>query len=341
MKTSSSREQLLPVTQEKDHKDKRMQGKGIAAALGYMGCAVLLVMFNKAALSSYKFPYANIITLLQVSCSNLLLAVLRYFRVISFTADGHSALENTRSGFIGLKTIRVAAPLSVSYLIYMVVGMASIRGVSVPMYTALRRTTVAFTMAMEFLIARQTYPPEIIFSVSVIVGGALLAGMRDLTFDVWGYSLVFASNLTTAVYLATIARLGKTTGLNSFGLMWCNGIICAPLLFCWTFLTGELSSALAFPAIHSPGFQLVTMASCSLAFLLNYTIFLNTALNSAVTQTICGNLKDLGTVTIGWLWFNDLPFDFMNLVGQGMGFAGSGFYAYCKLRGTATQAAKQ
>lgn len=40
--------------------------------------------------------------------------------------------------------------------------MASIRGVSVPMYTALRRTTVAFTMAMEFLIARQTYPPEII-----------------------------------------------------------------------------------------------------------------------------------------------------------------------------------
>lgn len=39
MKTSSSREQLLPVTQEKDHKEKRMQGKGIAAALGYMGCA--------------------------------------------------------------------------------------------------------------------------------------------------------------------------------------------------------------------------------------------------------------------------------------------------------------
>lgn len=100
-------------------------------------------------------------------------------------------------------------------------------------------------------------------------------------------------------------------------------------------MSGELSSALAFPAIHSPGFQvsahprpipvpclplplfaacsaygvrctyrssrfltavpaglqLVTLASCSLAFLLNYTIFLNTALNSAVTQTICGNLK--------------------------------------------------
>lgn len=182
----------------------------------------------------------------QVTCSNVLLFVLRYFRVISFAAEGHSVLETTPSGFISLQTIRVAAPLSLSYLIYMVslphpqahsdrvamgvtnafqheawfkpgasagpasqkspssllplggptaqsplspllswccggalsrswrggesvgvvwcvqvVGMASIRGVSVPMYTTLRRTTVAFTMAMEYLIVRQTYPPEI------------------------------------------------------------------------------------------------------------------------------------------------------------------------------------
>lgn len=31
--------------------------------------------------------------------------------------------------------------------------------------------------------------------------------------------------------------------------------------------------------------------SCILAFFLNYSIFLNTTLNSALTQTICGNLK--------------------------------------------------
>lgn len=33
------------------------------------------------------------------------------------------------------------------------------------------------------------------------------------------------------------------------------GLICAPLLFLWTLLTGELSAALAFPALHSSGFQ--------------------------------------------------------------------------------------
>ena len=33
------------------------------------------------------------------------------------------------------------------------------------------------------------------------------------------------------------------------------------------------------------------LLSCIMAFFLNYFVFLNTTLNSALTQTICGNLK--------------------------------------------------
>jgi len=64
--------------------------------------------------------------------------------------------------------------------------------------------------------------------VAIIVVGVFIAGSRDFSFDLGGYSVVLLSNLTTAIYLATIARLGKTTGLNSFGLMWCNGTTTAP-----------------------------------------------------------------------------------------------------------------
>lgn len=89
-----------------------------------------------------------------------------------------------------------------------------------------------------------------ITSVVIIVFGAFVAGARDLSFDFYGYAVVFLSNITTAIYLATIARIGsvfsfscnlftlisfldlsntsinsgKSSGLNSFGLMWCNGI---------------------------------------------------------------------------------------------------------------------
>ncbi|KAF7830305.1 nucleotide-sugar uncharacterized transporter 3 [Senna tora] len=145
---------------DKLFKGSAMTKRGAYAAISYMSCAVLLVMFNKAALSSYNFPSANVITLLQLAT------------------------------------------------------MESVRGVNVPMYTTLRRTTVVFTMLVEYILVGQ--------SVGLIVLGAFIAGARDLSFDAYGYAIVFMSNITTAIYLATIARIGKTSGLNSFGLMWCN-----------------------------------------------------------------------------------------------------------------------
>lgn len=111
-------------------------------------------------------------------------------------------------------------------------------------------------------------------SVGVILFGAAVAGIRDYSYETRGYALVLLSNVTTAIYLATISRIGRlsleitgavhhtgwsyliafnlfgsvwnmqkyqqlllyvtnqrclwfsagrSTGLNSFGLMWCNG----------------------------------------------------------------------------------------------------------------------
>ncbi|KAG0482206.1 hypothetical protein HPP92_010290 [Vanilla planifolia] len=211
--------------------------------------------------------------------------------------------------------------------------MESVRGGRVPVYTTLRRTTVVFTMLVEYLLSGQRYTFSIVSSVALIVFGAFVAGARDLSFDTYGYGIVFVSNITTAIYLATIARIGKSSGLNTFGLMWCNGLVCAPVLFFWTLVRGDLELTINFPHLYASGFQAVMLCSCILAFALNYSIFLNTTLNSAVTQTICGNLKDLFTIGLGWVLFGGLPFDLLNVIGQAIGFLGSGFYAYFKITG--------
>ncbi|AQK53590.1 Nucleotide/sugar transporter family protein [Zea mays] len=235
-------------------KGSAMTRRGGTAALSYMACSVLLVMFNKAALSSYNFPCANVITLLQV-------------------------ITTHHTSFLGLFTLH------------------------------------------GFI------------SVALIVFGAFVAGARDLSFDARGYAIVFVANITTAIYLATINRIGKSSGLNSFGLMWCNGLVCGPSVLLLTYIQGDLKRAMEFPYLYSPGFMTVLLFSCILAFLLNYTIFWNTILNSALTQSMCGNLKDFFTVGIGWVLFGGLPFDLLNVIGQGLGFLGSGLYAYCKIKG--------
>ncbi|KAK7311062.1 hypothetical protein RJT34_08951 [Clitoria ternatea] len=336
--SNSSEVPILPVSDPPHDDDKLFKGSAMTkrsafAAISYMSCAVLLVLFNKAALSSYHFPSANVITLLQMVCSCFFLYLLRRWRAISFSAGESLLISDNSTKFVSLKTLKHTLPLSGAYLLYMLVTMESVRGVNVPMYTTLRRTTVVFTMLVEFVLVGQRYTPSVIFSVGLIVFGAFVAGARDFSFDAYGYAVVFLSNISTAIYLATIARIGKTSGLNSFGLMWCNGIICGPVLLIWTFIRGDLRTTINFPSLFSPGFIVILLFSCILAFFLNYSIFLNTTLNSALTQTICGNLKDLFTIGLGWIIFGGLPFDFWNVIGQLLGFGGSGLYAYYKLIG--------
>ncbi|KAG8375798.1 hypothetical protein BUALT_Bualt10G0137900 [Buddleja alternifolia] len=306
---------------------------GAYAAISYMICAVLLVMFNKAALSSYSFPCANVITLCQMICSCCFLYALRRLKLISFNANESATITDSTKTLVPIKTLIETSPLALTYLLYMLATMESVRGVNVPMYTTLRRTTVAFTMILEYILVRQRYTGPILGSVALILMGAFIAGARDLSFDLYSYLIILFSNVTTAVYLTTIARLGKSSGLNSFGLMWCNGILCGPVLLIWTLFIGDLEMTMNFPYLLSPGFLVVMLLSCILAFFLNYTIFLNTTLNSALTQTICGNLKDLFTIALGWVIFGGLPFDLFNVMGQLVGFIGSGMYAYFKLIG--------
>ncbi|KDO61764.1 hypothetical protein CISIN_1g018814mg [Citrus sinensis] len=270
MASNSSKSPMLPVSEpargDEGEKERLLKGdeklfrgsamtrRGANAAISYMACAVLLVMFNKAALSSYNFPCANVITLLQMISSCSFLYFLRRWKIINFTMGDSLMTSDSSSTFVPLKTLMHTLPLAVAYLLYMVVSVESVRGVNVPMYTTLRRTTVAFTMIMEYFLAGQKYTPPVVGSVGLIILGAFVAGARDLSFDFFGYAVVFLANITTAIYLATIARIGKSSGLNSFGLMWCNGVICGPLLLLWTFLRGDLETTINFPYLLSPGF---------------------------------------------------------------------------------------
>ncbi|KAI3468015.1 hypothetical protein Pfo_024678 [Paulownia fortunei] len=341
MATNSKSSSILPMAstdpstrvEEKLLKGSAMTKSGAYAAISYMTCAVLLVIFNKAALSSYSFPCANVITLCQMICSCCFLNALRRLKLISFSTNESVALTDSSKILVPIRTLINTSPLSLTYLLYMLASMESVRDVNVPMYTTLRRTTVVFTMILEYILVRQRYTHPILGSVALIVLGAFIAGARDLSFDSSGYLVVFVSNIATAIYLTTIARIGESSGLNSFGLMWCNGILCGPILLLWTVFQGDLEMTMNFPNLLSPGFLAVLLLSCILAFLVNYTIFLNTTLNSALTQTICGNLKDFFTIALGWLIFGGLPFDLLNVIGQLLGFIGSSMYAYYKLIG--------
>ena len=71
-------------------------------ALCYMALAVALLFFNKAALSSYKFPNANVITLAQLACSNVLLYAFRKLGWVRFSCSESDSQSITNQTSIAL-----------------------------------------------------------------------------------------------------------------------------------------------------------------------------------------------------------------------------------------------
>ncbi|KAL8508179.1 hypothetical protein ACS0TY_018672 [Phlomoides rotata] len=128
--------------------------------------------------------------------------------VYLISTDEPTALPDNSKTLVSIKALISTSPLSLTYLIYMVASMESVWGVNVPMYTTLRRTIVVFTMIIEYFMVGQRYSTHVLGSVSLILLGAFVAGARDLSFDAYGYLVVFISNITTAIYLTTIARIG-------------------------------------------------------------------------------------------------------------------------------------
>ena len=132
------------------------------------------------------------------------------------------------------------------------------------------------------------------------------------------------------MYLACISRYGKSSGLNSFGMMWCNGVMTAPAVLASTMATGELAAVGTFRLLGEFSFEAVVVASCALAFALNYAVFLNTSLNSALTQTICGTLKDVVVIVLGFNAFGGVAVNAVNACGVAVGLCASFRYATLK-----------
>lgn len=305
----------------------RLFDTGLPIAAFYMLTAILLIYFNKAAFSYYNFSAPNLLTLSQSLCSLLLLSTARHYNLLTYQ---HFTLAN----------FRLLLPISLSFVAYMVLGMLAMKLVSLPMYTTLRRTTVVFVMVLEYLTMSKHSSTAVKGSVAVMVVGAVVAGWKDIRFDVTSYVIVFTYNACTALYLVLINQISTREQqhahhehrppLSQWDFMYYNNLTTIPLLAVTVLATGETNSLLHSPYLHSPTFHLSLLASSLLAFVLNYAIFRNTAVNSALTQTVAGQAKDVVVVMLGVWAFDDGALEVGGVVGVGLGFVGSLGYAVAK-----------
>jgi solute carrier family 35 protein len=196
------------------------------------------------------------------------------------------------------------------------------------MFTALRRLTILFVMAEEYVLLDTVPSAMVSYTVGVQFLGAVIAGWYDLTFDPVSYFYLFLTNLFTSLYTVYISVVRKRTGLNIFAMMYYMNVSSMPFLLVLAWYTGDISTALAFPHYGDLVFLINFSLSVVLAFLLNLSTFYCTSLNTARTQTVVGQLKNFGAFLLGLILFDDYIYEPLNFLGLWIGFAGSVWYAF-------------
>ena len=198
------------------------------------------------------------------------------------------------------------------------------------MFNALRRATTLITMIGESYLLGARNTRLVQFTVWLMIGGAMLAGFYDFDYNALGYLLVILNCVFTAAYLLLIAKLGKSSGLNTFGLMWYNNVQSIPFVaaICW--FNGDFAEITSYQHLYAWDFLVCFLFQSALAFLLNYSIFLCTQVNSALATSVTGQMKNILTTTVGYFSFGDVTYNVWNVVGLVVGVVASSWYSLLK-----------
>jgi hypothetical protein len=95
----------------------------------------------------------------------------------------------------------------------------------------------------------------------------------------------------------------------------------------------ELDSILQYEGWQSRAFCVGFLLAASMGSVLNYSIFVCTSVNSALTTTVVGCLKNVLTTYLGMLMLGaDYVYNPLNFAGLNISIAGSLVYSYAKYR---------
>ncbi|GJP79786.1 hypothetical protein CLOP_g10004 [Closterium sp. NIES-67] len=290
------------------------------AAVSYGLASMAMVFLNKGVLTYYKFS----ITLLAL-------------QMIATTALIYlgGKLEWLVMRPFSTATARRLLPLSFFYNANVAFALASLQGVNIPMYIALKRLTPMAVLVTGFFTGKSKPPLQVTLSTSLITFGCLIAALGDFSFDFYAYALALTSVLCQTFYLLLVEKSGAEQGMSSFELMFYNALLSLPFLGAILLCTNELPHSIPLlftKCAASWSFTVAVITSLVMAIVLNYTMFLCTMVNSALTTTIVGVLKGVFTTIFGFFFLGGVKFQLLNVTGLAINSAGGVWYSIAKYR---------
>lgn len=232
------------------------------------------------------------------------------------------------------KGIRSILPLSTCYLLNILTGLSATKNLSLPMMVLLRRASILMTMLLEKYMLNSQPSTTVQMSVGLMIGGALVAALGDLSFNLIGYVVIFFNDLFTALNGVILKKTAEEYRKSKMTVLFLNSFISAVgVSIIITIVPGEVDRVINFDEWNNSGFVTYLVVASLLGSVLNLAIFLCTSTNSALTTTVVGCLKNVLTSYLGMFIGGDYIFSWLSFVGINLSIAGSLVYARATFRG--------
>jgi solute carrier family 35 protein len=303
-------------------KEKHSLVVSVSAILLYGTTSLAQTIFNKKILATYDFHASHSLLLLQMVISASILLVLRSFGVLKFPAPNMS-------------TASKILPISICYFATVLLGLVSLPNLSLAMYSALKRLVAFIILICEYLVLQKISPLSIWCSVAVMVFGAAIAGLTDLTFNMSGYCFALSSSAFQALYLVLVKK--NASDVSPIEMLFYNCSLSIPFMYGLAIYFDELNYIQRYD-FSDVGFRAYFFLAVGLGAFLNFFIFYCTSINSPLTTSITGQAKNILTTFLGVIIFNDLVIHPVNVLGLCVNGIGGVWYAYLKLTTTSRDA---
>ncbi|KAM9700295.1 nucleotide sugar transporter SLC35D2 isoform 2-T2 [Dama dama] len=267
----------------------------LLSALFYGTCSFLLVLVNKALLTTYGFPSPIVLGVGQMAVTIMILYVSKLNKIIHFPD-------------FDKKIPTKLFPLPLLYVGNHISGLSSTSKLSLPMFTVLRKFTIPLTLLLE----------------TIILGS-------DLAFNLEGYIFVFLNDIFTAANGVYTKQKMDPKELGKYGVLFYNACFMIIPTLIISVSTGDLRQATEFNQWKNVLFIIQFLLSCFLGFLLMYSTVLCSYYNSALTTAVVGAIKNVSVAYIGMLVGGDYIFSVLNFVGLNICMAGGLRYSFLTL----------
>ncbi|KAG6557127.1 hypothetical protein Mapa_001054 [Marchantia paleacea] len=294
------------------------QIRSVGAGLLYGVVALVMGFVNKGILQLW--PYSNTLLTLQMAATVAIIYLGKFLTLLSIQP-------------LNLVSVKTLLPVVFFYNANVAFALAGLQALNIPVFNALKRLTPVLIVAAKYFIGDAIPSRHVLFSIFLIVAGCIIASLGDLSFDLIGYSMALISCVLQTTYLIFVEKSGSEKGYSSHELLLYNAALSLPVLLVIILASGEASDALSAYNAHMASdttFVLLLIFSLFMGSLLNYTLFLCTLWNSALTTTVVGAMKALFSSILGFFLLGGVEVTLLNVTGIAMNTLGGMWYAYAK-----------